>query len=64
GRQGQRLTVQPGLVCLREVCGRSNLAFEEWIELDLLYIENRSLRTDLSILGRLVPAVMKGDGAY
>ena len=64
GRQKQRLLVQPGLVCLREVHGRSNLTFEQWIELDLLYIENRSICTDLSILAQLVPAVLKGDGAY
>jgi lipopolysaccharide/colanic/teichoic acid biosynthesis glycosyltransferase len=64
GRQQQRLSVQPGLVCLREVHGRSNLTFDQWVELDLLYIENRSICTDLSILARLVPAVLKGDGAY
>lgn len=64
GRQEQRLLVQPGLVCLREVHGRSNLTFDQWVELDLLYIQNRSIGTDLSILAQLVPAVMKGDGAY
>lgn len=63
-RQQQRLLVQPGLVCLREVHGRSNLTFDQWVELDLLYIQNRSVCTDLSILARLVPAVLKGDGAY
>ncbi|MES2459918.1 MAG: sugar transferase [Armatimonadota bacterium] len=62
--QQQRLLVQPGLVCLREVHGRSNLTFDQWVELDLLYIQNRSIRTDLSILARLIPAVLKGDGAY
>jgi lipopolysaccharide/colanic/teichoic acid biosynthesis glycosyltransferase len=64
GSQQQRLLVQPGLVCLREVHGRSNLTFDQWIELDLLYIQNRSIRTDLSILAQLIPAVLKGDGAY
>jgi lipopolysaccharide/colanic/teichoic acid biosynthesis glycosyltransferase len=64
GRQEQRLLVQPGLLCLREVYGRSNLTFDQWIELDLLYIQNRSICTDLSILARLAPAVLKGDGAY
>ena len=62
--QRQRLEVQPGLVCLREIYGRSELTFERWIELDLQYIANRSLRTDLSILLRLVPAVLCGRGAY
>ena len=62
--QRQRLMVQPGLVCLREIHGRSNLTFERWIELDLQYISCRSLRTDLNILLRLVPAVLCGRGAY
>lgn len=63
-RQRQRLSVQPGLICLREVCGRSHLSFERWIEMDLMYIEYRSLLTDLRILIRAIPAVVKGDGAY
>jgi len=63
-RQHRRLTVQPGLVCLREVYGRSNLTFDQWVEMDLLYIENRSLLTDLGILARLLPAVFRGEGAY
>lgn len=62
--QRQRLTVQPGLVCLREVHGRSELTFERWIEMDLQYIACRSLWTDLGILVRLVPAVLGGRGAY
>jgi len=62
--QRKRLTVQPGLVCLREIYGRSELTFERWIELDLQYIASRSLRTDLEILLKLVPAVLCGRGAY
>jgi len=62
--QRMRLTVQPGLVCLREIYGRSELTFERWIELDLQYIASRSLRTDLEILLKLVPAVLCGRGAY
>lgn len=62
--QHRRLTVQPGLVCLREIHGRSELTFERWIELDLQYIACRSLRTDLGILIKLVPAVLCGRGAY
>lgn len=59
-----RLSVQPGLVCFREVAGRSNLSFERWMELDLHYIRCRSLGTDLSILCRTLPAVLRGEGAY
>ncbi len=61
---GLRLTVPPGLVCLREVCGRSDIPFERWIELDLIYIRRRSLRTDFNILKRAVRAVLRGEGAY
>ena len=64
GAQWERLTVQPGLVCLREISGRSELTFERWIETDLQYIACRSLRTDISILLRLLPAVIGGRGAY
>jgi len=63
-RQRLRLSVQPGLICLREVHGRSNLTFEQWVESDLRYIETRSFSTDLGILARAVPAVLKAEGAY
>ncbi|HVK04712.1 MAG TPA: sugar transferase [Armatimonadaceae bacterium] len=64
GRQADRLAVQPGLLCLREVLGRSNVSFEQWVEWDLLYTEHRSLRTDMWILLRTLPAVFMADGAY
>jgi lipopolysaccharide/colanic/teichoic acid biosynthesis glycosyltransferase len=60
----ERLSVPPGLICLREVSGRSKLTFEEWIALDLEYVRKRSLWLDLSILLRAIPAVLRGDGAY
>lgn len=59
-----RQNVEPGLLCLREVLGRSHLSFDQWVAYDLLYIRNRSVRTDLWILMRLIPAVLKADGAY
>ncbi len=62
--QQGRLKVQPGLLCLREVSGRSRLSFEEWVEMDLAYIEGRSLRSDLKILWMAIPAVLKADGAF
>ncbi|MFM7121291.1 MAG: sugar transferase, partial [Gammaproteobacteria bacterium] len=61
--QRRRFSVRPGLACLREVSGRSRLSFERWLELDLEYIERWSLWLDVKILARLVPAVLKGDGA-
>jgi lipopolysaccharide/colanic/teichoic acid biosynthesis glycosyltransferase len=63
-KQSKRLEVQPGLICFREVLGRSNMTFEQWVELDLLYIEHRSWSTDGTILVRLIPAVLSADGAY
>ncbi len=62
--QAERLSVAPGLLCLREVQGRSHLSFEEWVELDLHYVRNRSLFLDLSIMLRVIPAVLKAEGAY
>ena len=63
-RQRARLSVLPGLVCWREVSGRSCIGFERWIEMDLCYIERRSLRTDLTILLRVIPALLRPEGAY
>jgi lipopolysaccharide/colanic/teichoic acid biosynthesis glycosyltransferase len=63
-RQTDRLKVQPGLLCFREVFGRSKMNFEQWVELDLLYIEHRSFWTDLRILLRTIPAVLSAEGAY
>ena len=60
----ERQLAEPGLLCLREVLGRSNLSFDQWVAYDLLYIRNRSFRTDAWILLRLIPAVLKADGAY
>ncbi|MES2464726.1 MAG: sugar transferase [Armatimonadota bacterium] len=62
--QKARLSVQPGLICLREVSGRSRLSFEQWVALDLDYIQKRSVWVDMQILWRAVPAILKADGAY
>jgi lipopolysaccharide/colanic/teichoic acid biosynthesis glycosyltransferase len=63
GIQRRRFSVRPGLACLREISGRSRLSFERWLELDLQYIEEWSLWLDLKILLKLIPSVIKGDGA-
>lgn len=63
GIQRRRFSVRPGLACLREVSGRSNLSFEEWLRLDLEYIDHWSLWLDLKILLMIVPAVLRADGA-
>jgi len=63
GIQRKRFSVKPGLACLREVSGRSALSFEKWLELDLKYIDEWDLALDFNIMLRLVPSVLKGDGA-
>jgi len=59
-----RLLVKPGLLCLREIKGRSDLSFEEWVRLDLEYVRDRSLWLDLKIFLLAIPAVLRGHGAY
>lgn len=61
--QKQRLAVKQGLTCYWQCSGRNNLSFEEWVELDLKYIRERSLWTDIKIILKTVPAVLSGDGA-
>ena len=63
GVQRRRFSVKPGLTCLWQVSGRSNVPFAKWLELDLWYIGNWSLALDLKILLRTVPAVLRGTGA-
>ncbi len=59
----RRFSVLPGLTCLWQVSGRSNTDFDEWIELDLQYIDQWSLTLDVVILVRTIPAVLRGRGA-
>jgi exopolysaccharide biosynthesis polyprenyl glycosylphosphotransferase len=58
-----RLEVRPGITGLWQVSGRSDLAFEEYVRLDLFYIENWSLAYDLFILVKTVPIVVSTKGA-
>lgn len=60
----QRLTVLPGCTGLWQVSGRSDVSFEEMVDLDLKYIENKNLWLDLKILCLTVPDVLKMKGAY
>ena len=61
--QRRRLSMPPGLTCLWQISGRSDLTFEEWMRLDLEYIDNWSLWLDLKIAVRTIPAVLFGRGA-
>lgn len=59
----QRLLVKPGLSCYWQISGRSNIGFAEWMELDVKYIKEMSMLTDIKIILLTIPAVLKGDGA-
>ena len=61
--QNQRLMVKPGLTCYWQVMGRSSIAFDEWIELDLKYIKNAGVLTDLGLMIMTFGAVFTGRGA-
>jgi lipopolysaccharide/colanic/teichoic acid biosynthesis glycosyltransferase len=63
-RERGRLAVRPGLTGWAQVNGRASLPWTERIELDLWYIEHRSLRVDLQILWRSARMVVLGDGLY
>jgi lipopolysaccharide/colanic/teichoic acid biosynthesis glycosyltransferase len=60
----QRLEIKPGLTCIWQVSGRSEVAFMGQLEMDLDYIRRRSLALDIRILLKTIPAVVFGRGAY
>ena len=60
----KRLDVKPGLTCLWQIQGRSDIPFKKQVKLDKEYIQSQSLRKDLLILLRTVPAILSGRGAY
>jgi exopolysaccharide biosynthesis polyprenyl glycosylphosphotransferase len=61
--QRRRLSMKPGLTCLWQISGRSDLDFDRWMEMDLTYIDTWSPLLDLKILLKTVPAVLSGRGA-
>jgi lipopolysaccharide/colanic/teichoic acid biosynthesis glycosyltransferase len=61
--QRRRFSVKPGITCLWQVNGRNSIPFEQWMELDMQYIDKWSLWLDLKILVQTVPAVLRGTGA-
>lgn len=62
-RIGRRLLVRPGITGLWQINGRHELDFDEYIRLDLLYVQNWSIALDLYILAKTLPAVLAGRGA-
>ena len=62
--QRRRLSMRPGITCLWQASGRSQIAdFKEWMKLDLEYIDNWSLGLDFKILFKTIPVVLFGIGA-
>ncbi|MBD3402975.1 exopolysaccharide biosynthesis polyprenyl glycosylphosphotransferase [candidate division GN15 bacterium] len=62
GWQRRKLSVKPGLTCLWQVNGRNEIDFEDWMRLDLEYIDTWSLANDVRLIARTVPTVIKGSG--
>ncbi|MDD3118173.1 MAG: sugar transferase, partial [Victivallales bacterium] len=60
----KRLHITPGLTCIWQVSGRSDIPFKQQVELDKEYIRNRGFWKDLLILLKTIPAVITGRGAY
>ncbi|EDN66637.1 Bacterial sugar transferase [Beggiatoa sp. PS] len=62
--QRQRLAVTPGITCIWQVSGRSEIPFEKQVRMDLDYIANQSFWFDIDLLLKTIPAVLKAKGAY
>jgi exopolysaccharide biosynthesis polyprenyl glycosylphosphotransferase len=63
GPHRRRLSVRPGLTCLWQISGRCDLGFQQWMDLDLQYVDNWSLSLDAAILLRTLPALLTARGA-
>ena len=62
--QLRRLAVKPGLTCLWQVSGRCEIGFEDWVRMDIWYLRNQSLTTDLKLLAKTPQSVLSRRGAY
>ena len=60
----RRLSVKPGVTCLWQINGRSNVNFDHWMELDNQYIDTWNPLSDLGIIASTIPAVIRGEGAH
>lgn len=60
----RRLAVTPGITCIWQISGRAEIDFPGQVQLDVRYIESRSLWQDIKILCKTIPAVFSGTGAY
>jgi exopolysaccharide biosynthesis polyprenyl glycosylphosphotransferase len=59
----RRFSVKPGITCLWQIMGRSSIGFDEWMALDMRYIDQWSFWLDIKILFQTIPAVLRGSGA-
>jgi lipopolysaccharide/colanic/teichoic acid biosynthesis glycosyltransferase len=62
--QRRRLAVKPGLTCLWQVSGSCEIGFDDWVRMDLWYLQNQTLATDLSLLAKTPLSVLSRRGAY
>jgi exopolysaccharide biosynthesis polyprenyl glycosylphosphotransferase len=62
--QRRRLSMKPGITCIWQVSGRSNVSFEKWMKMDMEYIDNWSLGLDIKLLLKTIWVVLHGKGAY
>lgn len=60
--QKRRFSMRPGLTCLWQIGGRNQVRFDEWMKLDLEYIDQWSIQLDFYIIAKTIPAVIKGTG--
>ncbi len=61
--QRRRLSVRPGLTCIWQVSGRNEISFEQWMYMDLQYIDNWSFKKDVELVLKTFPVVLTGRGA-
>jgi lipopolysaccharide/colanic/teichoic acid biosynthesis glycosyltransferase len=59
-----RFIVKPGLTCYWQISGRGEVPFEEQLQLDIKYIRERSAMTDLVIIAKTVPSLIRAKGAH
>ena len=62
--QKRRLDVSGGLTCIWQVNGRSEVAFDEWMRMDMRYVARNGFWLDMKLLVKTVRAVLSGRGAY